>query len=82
MRVNGTNDQGVIKGIDLSKMPESEKKEALKEAKILESLSHPCIIKFREVYKTKKYLCIVMDYADGIFLYINRRRFIKQDKNC
>lgn len=32
----------------------------------MEVLSHPNIIHFREVYKTKKgQLCIVMDYADG-----------------
>ena len=32
----------------------------------MEVLSHPNIIRFREVYKTKKgKLCIVMDYADN-----------------
>ena len=35
------------------------------EAKLLEKLIHPNIIKFREVYKTKGgNLCIVMDHAD------------------
>lgn len=39
---------------------------AYKEAKIMQTLKHPNIINFREVYKTKKgKLCIVMDYADG-----------------
>ena len=34
--------------------------------KILEVLNHPNIVRFREVYKTKKgKLCIVMDFADG-----------------
>lgn len=52
--------------MDLSKLPESEKRDTLKEAKILEALRHPNIIRFREVYKTKRgKLCIVMDYADG-----------------
>jgi NIMA (never in mitosis gene a)-related kinase len=47
-------------------MSEEEKKDTIKEARILEALKHPNIIKFREVYKTKKgKLCIVMDYADG-----------------
>jgi NIMA (never in mitosis gene a)-related kinase len=47
-------------------MSEEEKKETLFEAKVLEVLSHPNIVHFREVYKTKKgKLCIVMDYADG-----------------
>ena len=38
----------------------------VREAKILEVLNHPNIVRFMEVYKTKKgKLCIVMDYADG-----------------
>lgn len=55
-----------IKQIDLHAQSEAERKEALKEAKILEAFDHPNIIKFREVYKTRSgKLCIVMDYADG-----------------
>ena len=47
-------------------MSDDEKKETFREAKILEVLNHPNIIRFKEVYKTKKgQLCIVMDYADG-----------------
>ena len=47
-------------------MTEDERKETLREAKILEVLNHPNIVRFREVYKTKKgHLCIVMDFADG-----------------
>ena len=56
----------MIKRIDIAKMSEEEKKETFRESKILEVLNHPNIIRFREVYKTKKgQLCIVMDYADG-----------------
>ena len=56
----------VIKEINISGMSEEETKQTMKEAKILESLQHPYIISFREIYKTKKgNLCIVMDYADG-----------------
>ena len=52
-------------------MGEEEKKETFREAKILEVLNHPNIIRFREVYKTKKgQLCIVMDYADGIVIVL------------
>ena len=47
-------------------MDENERRETLREAKILEVLQHPNIVRFREVYKTKKgKLCIVMDYCDG-----------------
>ncbi len=46
-------------------MEDEQRLEALREAKILEVLTHDNIVRFREVYKTKKgKLCIVMDYAD------------------
>ena len=52
--------------MDMNNMSDQEKRETIKEAKILEALKHPNIIRFREVYKTKKgKLCICMDYADG-----------------
>jgi NIMA (never in mitosis gene a)-related kinase len=60
----------VIKQVDLNKMTEHEKEETYKEAKILEALKHPNIIRFKEVYTTrKKKLSIVMDYADGLFCF-------------
>lgn len=40
--------------MDLNNMTEEEKKETIKEARILEALKHPNIVRFREVYKTKK----------------------------
>jgi NIMA (never in mitosis gene a)-related kinase len=43
----------VIKKIDIKKMSEEERRLTLREAKILEVLNHPNIIRFREVYKTK-----------------------------
>jgi NIMA (never in mitosis gene a)-related kinase len=56
----------VMKTIDIQRMGEQEKRETLQEAKIIEHLQHPNIVKFIEVFKTKKgKLCIVMDYADG-----------------
>jgi len=59
-------------------MSEEEKKETFREAKILEVLNHPNIIRFKEVYKTKKgQLCIVMDYADG-----RSRSFLTQVIPC
>lgn len=65
-----------IKQIDIKEQNDEEKKKAYTEAKILESLKHPNIINFREVYKTKKgRLCIVMDYADGLNInnYTNKK---------
>ncbi len=47
-------------------MSPEEKKETFKEAKILQALNHPNIVKFKEVYTTKKgKLSIIMEYADG-----------------
>lgn len=54
-------------------MTEQEQKEALLEAKILEKLDHPNIIKFKEVFMARKpvfTLNIVMDFADGIFIIL------------
>lgn len=56
----------VMKTIDIGRMGEQEKRETLQEAKIIEHLQHPNIVKFIETFKTKRgKLCIVMDYADG-----------------
>ena len=66
-------------------MSDQERKDALREAKILEAFDHPNIIRFREVYKTRKgKLCIVMDYADGGDLTAaikgQRGRFFPEEK--
>ena len=55
-----------MKQIDISVLSSEEKNEVLLESRLLEALSHPNIVKFIEVYKTKRgKLCIIMDYADG-----------------
>ena len=78
-----------MKQIDIGKLSENEKKETVKEAKILEVLSHPNIVKFIEVYKTKNgKLCIVMDFADGkknsysLIYIVHRWWLIEQDKGA
>lgn len=55
----------MLKQIDLNQIEDEQGRNlALKEAKILEILKHPNIVRFREVYCTKgNKLCIVMDYA-------------------
>ena len=56
----------VVKEIEMKTMSEKEKKETLKEAKILQALNHPNIIQFKEVYYTKTgKLKIAMDFAEG-----------------
>lgn len=58
----------VIKTMILQNMSDKEQKEAFLEAKILEKLNHPNIIKFIEVFRSSKptsTLNIVMDFAKG-----------------
>ena len=67
-----------MKAIDISFLRDTEKDKVLEESKLLEALSHPNIVRFIEVYKTKNgKLCIVMEYANGkakSFLDFNRWR--------
>jgi len=44
----------VVKKIDIGEMTQEERIDTMKEAKILEVLNHPNIVRFREVYKTKR----------------------------
>jgi len=38
---------------------------ALNEVRILASITHPCIIGYKEAFlEDEKYLCIIMDFAD------------------
>jgi len=43
-----------------------------REAEVLTNLDHPYIVNLQEVFETKKYVCIVMEYAAGgdLFHYI------------
>jgi NIMA (never in mitosis gene a)-related kinase len=66
--VKGSNSgrEMVIKEIDLAAMDEGDQKASLTEAKVMKLLNHPNIVKFYDVYKTKrKKLCIVMEFANG-----------------
>ncbi len=73
------NSQCVIKQINIQNMTEKDKQDTLNEAKILEKLDHPNIIKFKEVFianKPIKTLNIVTEYADGgdLSLEIKKQR--------
>jgi len=64
-------------------MSEDAKKEAYKEAKILEKLDHSNIVRFIEVFRSNKpypTLNIVMEYADGGDL--NKLIKMQQKENC
>ena len=58
-----------MKMIKINSMDKKQRKEALNEVKVLKALKHPNIITYRESFMDKKYLCIVMDYADNGDMY-------------
>lgn len=57
----------VIKEVDLSRGDEKRRADALHEAELLKSLSHPNIIAYHDAHLqvANARLCIVMEYADG-----------------
>jgi NIMA (never in mitosis gene a)-related kinase len=68
VKCSGDNSLAVIKTMSLDSISDEARKDAYKEAKILEKLDHQNIVKFIEVFRSNKpypTLNIVMEYADG-----------------
>ena len=66
VEIKSTGKKCVIKEMNIEKMSSQERKETVQEARILSALDHPNIVRFMEVYKTKKKrMHIVMEFADG-----------------
>lgn len=57
--------KAIVKMIDISRASKQEKDDALKESKVLASLKHPYIVRYRESFNEDGWLCIVMDYCEG-----------------
>eukprot|EP01012_Entosiphon_sulcatum_P034012 TRINITY_DN43079_c0_g1_i1.p1 TRINITY_DN43079_c0_g1~~TRINITY_DN43079_c0_g1_i1.p1 ORF type:complete len:458 (-),score=77.69 TRINITY_DN43079_c0_g1_i1:231-1580(-) len=55
----------VAKEIQLEKLNEKDRRDALNEVKILAKLNHPNITKYVESFQVKETLFIIMEYADG-----------------
>ena len=55
--------QYIMKVIDVSRMDQKQKEEALNEVHVLKAMRHPYIVTYRESFMDKR--CIIMDYADG-----------------
>jgi len=55
----------VCKMVDVSKASSKEVKEAQKESTLLAQLSHPYIVRYRESFTERGWLCILMDYCEG-----------------
>lgn len=59
----------VMKVINVGNMDKKQKQDALNEVRVLKAMRHPYIITYRESFMDRKFLCIVMDYADGGDMY-------------
>lgn len=58
-----------MKVIKVGSMDKKQRKDSLNEVMVLKEMKHPNIITYRESFMHKKYLCIIMDYADNGDLY-------------
>uniref|UniRef100_A0A0G4HLT8 non-specific serine/threonine protein kinase n=1 Tax=Chromera velia CCMP2878 TaxID=1169474 RepID=A0A0G4HLT8_9ALVE len=75
----------VIKQMETTQMSKQEKDDAIRESQVLKRMCHPNIVKFHEVFMTKRgRLCIVMDFADGgdLYQFLKKRNheLLQEDK--
>ena len=54
-----------MKKINVSALSRKEVREAHNETAVLAALDHPNVVRHRESFVHRGFLCIVMDYADG-----------------
>lgn len=75
VRNTETDTKCVVKQMECGSMDPKERNEAVKEALMLKRMDHPNIVRFQEVFMTRKgRLCIVMDYADGGDVHMELKR--------
>lgn len=55
----------VCKVVDVSKASVKETKAAMQEGRVLASLKHPYIVRYRENFTEAGWFCILMDYCEG-----------------
>jgi NIMA (never in mitosis gene a)-related kinase len=72
------NKHYALKRIEIGKMKEKEKQNALNELRILASLNDPYIIKYRDCFLQNEVLAIITDLAEGGDL-ASLIRFYKQN---
>lgn len=59
----------ILKKFSVDMMDKEQLESSLKEVKILKMLNHPYIVRQKEAFIDKRFLCIVMDYAQEGDLY-------------
>lgn len=65
LAVEDANALRVIKEVDLARADDKSRSQALREAEVLKSLSHPNIVAYHDAQLASARLCIVMEYADA-----------------
>jgi len=55
----------ISKMVDVSRASSKETQDALKEGKVLASLQHPYIVRYKESFTESGWFCILMDFCDG-----------------
>ena len=67
-----------LKKVSLEPLSVKERQNALNEVRILASITHPCIIGYKEAFIDEgTYLCIVMDFANDGDLFQKISKFKK-----
>jgi NIMA (never in mitosis gene a)-related kinase len=81
-RVRRSKDNKIyaLKRIEIGKMKEKEKQNALNELRILASLNHPNIIKYRDCFLKNEVLAIITDLAEGGDLSLLIKKFKLQNR--
>lgn len=59
------NTKLICKMVDISRASKKEQDDAVKEAKVLSSLNHPYIVRYRESFQEAGWFCILMDYCEA-----------------
>ena len=80
VRRKADNNIYALKKVNLQKLKDKEKQNALNEVRILASIKSPFVVSYKEAFieESDKSLCIVMDYADRGDLY---KKIVQFKKN-
>ncbi|CAK9092056.1 unnamed protein product [Durusdinium trenchii] len=62
---SGDGTQAVCKVMDISEANKKEAEAALKEGRLLASLQHPFVVRYRDSFCEAGLLCLIMDFCEG-----------------
>merc|ERR1719160_1154 len=77
--------KAVCKKMELVNATEDEKADIIKESRLLSTLRHPYIVRYKDSFSNDRTLCLLMEYCDGGDLYARiqdqkrRRDLLRED---